>query len=70
MGSQAAKTAAQAARDGCVRAHPSGVIQQAQADLDVVGPRIATRLTLGRAMRATPLLDDLVGPVKPALQAL
>jgi predicted permease len=47
-------------------------LQQAQADLDVIGPRIASRLPEhnGQTIRATPLLDDLVGPVKPILQAL
>ena len=47
-------------------------LQQARADLDIVGPRIASRLPehAGQTIRATPLLEDLVGNVKPILQAL
>src|SRR5262249_22066174 len=47
-------------------------LQEAQADLDVVGPRIAARIAehVGWRHEARPLLDDLVGPVKPALTAL
>ena len=47
-------------------------LRQAQADLDIVGPRIAARLPehAGQTIRATPLLEDLVGSVKPVLQAL
>jgi putative ABC transport system permease protein len=45
---------------------------QANADLDRKGRIIATRLPdhQGMTMRAAPLLDDLVGPVKPVLEAL
>src|SRR3954467_390351 len=47
-------------------------LQGAKADLDVLGPRIASRLPehVGQTFAATPLLDDLVGSVKPVLQAL
>jgi putative ABC transport system permease protein len=47
-------------------------LQQAQADLDVLGPRIASRLPdhAGQKLAAVPLLDDLVGNVKPVLEAL
>jgi len=47
-------------------------LQHAQADLDVIGPRIAARLPehAGQTIRVAPLLDDLVGPVRPVLQAL
>jgi predicted permease len=46
--------------------------RDAQADLDVLGPRIFARLAehAGWRMEAQPLLEDLVGPVKPALAAL
>jgi len=45
---------------------------QANADLDRKGRVIATRHPdhKGMTMRAAPLLDDLVGPVKPVLEAL
>jgi putative ABC transport system permease protein len=47
-------------------------VQKAEAELSVLGKRIASRLPehAGRSMMAVPLLDDLVGPVKPLLQAL
>jgi putative ABC transport system permease protein len=47
-------------------------LRDAQADLDVVGPRIAARIVEHNNWRheAQPLLEDLVGPVKPALAAL
>ncbi len=46
--------------------------RQAQADLDVLGPRIASRLPdhAGWTLLAAPLLDDLVGTIRPILQAL
>jgi putative ABC transport system permease protein len=54
------------------RLKPGSSPQKAQADLDVLGPRIASRLPehSGQTLRAVPLLDDLVGSVKPILQAL
>ena len=54
------------------RLKPGLTVRDAQADLDVVGPRIAERIAehLGWKHEALPLLDDLVGPVKPALAAL
>jgi putative ABC transport system permease protein len=47
-------------------------LQQAQADLDVLAPRISGRLPEheGQTFRAQPLLENLVGSVKPVLQAL
>ena len=47
-------------------------LRTAQADLDVIAPRIFARIEehSGWHMEAQPLLDDLVGPVKPALTAL
>jgi putative ABC transport system permease protein len=47
-------------------------LAQAQADLAVVGARVAARYQehVGHSMAAAPLLDDLVGPVKPALEAM
>jgi predicted permease len=47
-------------------------LAQANADLDAKGRIIASRLPehVGLTMRAVPLLDDLVGPVKPVLEAL
>jgi putative ABC transport system permease protein len=47
-------------------------LAQAQADLAVVGARVAGRYQehVGHSMAAAPLLDDLVGPVKPALEAM
>src|SRR5437763_3082361 len=54
------------------RLKPGMSLRNAQADLALVGPRIAARLPdhAGWSQRAVPLLDDLVGPVRPALQAL
>ncbi|HET9753633.1 MAG TPA: ABC transporter permease, partial [Myxococcales bacterium] len=54
------------------RLRPGRSIREAQADLDVVGPRIFERIGehKGWKMEAQPLLEDLVGPVKPALTAL
>jgi putative ABC transport system permease protein len=55
------------------RLKPGVSERAAQADLAVLGPRIAARLLpehTGWSQRAVPLLEDLVGPVKPALQAL
>ena len=47
-------------------------LAQARADLALVGARIAGRYQehVGYSMAAAPLLDDLVGPVKPALEAM
>jgi putative ABC transport system permease protein len=47
-------------------------VREAQADLDVLAPRIHARIDEhdGWRMEARPLLDDLVGPMKPALTAL
>ncbi|MFN2546908.1 MAG: ABC transporter permease [Myxococcales bacterium] len=47
-------------------------LPQAQAELDVVGRRIAGRYAehMESSIGAVPLLDDLVGPVKPILLAL
>ena len=54
------------------RLKPGMTLQSAQADLRVAGPRIASRIPehTGWSQRAVPLLDDLVGPIKPVLQAL
>ena len=54
------------------RLKPGASVASAQADLDVLGPRIASRLPnhTGQTLRAVPLHDDLVGPVKPVLEAL
>jgi predicted permease len=54
------------------RLKPGLTLRDAQADLDVVGPQIAARIVehLGWRHEARPLLEDLVGPVKPALAAL
>jgi len=54
------------------RMKPGLSVREAQADLDVLGPRIASRLVdhTGATLRAVPLLDDLVGPVRPVLEAL
>jgi predicted permease len=54
------------------RLKPDLTLRNAQADLDVVGPRIAARIVEHNNWRheAQPLLEDLVGPVKPALAAL
>jgi predicted permease len=47
-------------------------VREAQVDLDVLGPRIYSRIEEHNGWRfeALPLLEDLVGPVKPALTAL
>src|SRR5205823_8121129 len=55
------------------RIKPGMSVRSAQADLAVVGPRIAARQLpdhTGWSQRAVPLLEDLVGPIKPVLQAL
>ena len=54
------------------RLKPGLGVRAAQADLDVLAPRIHARIGEheGWRMEAQPLLDDLVGPVKPALTAL
>jgi len=58
--------------DAFGRLKPGVSVQKAEAELSVLGKRIASRLpdNAGRSMMAVPLLDDLVGPVKPLLQAL
>jgi len=54
------------------RLKPGLELRHAQADLDVLSPRIHARIAehAGWRMEAQPLLEDLVGPVKPALTAL
>jgi predicted permease len=54
------------------RLKPGLTLRDGQADLDVVGPRIAARTVehLEWRHQAEPLLEDLVGPVRPALAAL
>jgi putative ABC transport system permease protein len=54
------------------RLKPGIGVRGAQADLDVLAPRIHARIGEhdGWGMEAQPLLEDLVGPVKPALTAL
>ncbi|HKC58509.1 MAG TPA: ABC transporter permease, partial [Myxococcales bacterium] len=54
------------------RLKPGLGVGAAQADLDVLAPRIFARLSehSGWRLEAQPLLDDLVGPLKPALTAL
>jgi putative ABC transport system permease protein len=54
------------------RLKPGLGVRGAQADLDVLAPRIHARIGEhdGWRMEAQPLLEDLVGPVKPALTAL
>ncbi|HET6981353.1 MAG TPA: ABC transporter permease [Myxococcaceae bacterium] len=54
------------------RLKPGLTVRDAQADLDVVGPEIAGRIAEHLEWRheAQPLLEDLVGPVKPGLAAL
>jgi len=51
---------------------PGASAREAQAGLDVAAPRIHAKIGEheGWRMEAQPLLDDLVGPVKPALTAL
>ncbi len=54
------------------RLKPGIGLGEAQADLEVLAPRIHSRIGEheGWRMEAKPLLEDLVGPVKPALTAL
>ena len=54
------------------RLKPGATVREAQAALDVAAPRIHAKIGEhdGWRMEAQPLLDDLVGPVKPALTAL
>jgi putative ABC transport system permease protein len=54
------------------RLKPGVAVPKAESELSVLGKRIASRLPehAGRSMMAVPLLDDMVGPVKPVLQAL
>ncbi len=54
------------------RLKPGLGVRDAQADLEVLAPRIYDRIAEHEKwrMEARPLLDDLVGPVKPALTAL
>ena len=54
------------------RLEPGASVRDAQAQLDVAAPRIDAQSAEhdGWRMEAQPLLDDLVGPVKPALTAL
>ncbi len=54
------------------RLKPGLGVREAQADLDVLAPRIHDRIEehAGWRLEAQPLLEDLVGPVKPALTAL
>ncbi|HWE25985.1 MAG TPA: ABC transporter permease [Myxococcales bacterium] len=54
------------------RLKPGLGVREAQADLDVLAPRLHGRIAEheGWHIEAQPLLEDLVGPVKPALTAL
>ncbi len=54
------------------RLKPGLSVRDAQADLDVLAPRIHSRIGehAGWRLEAQPLLEDLVGAVKPALTAL
>ncbi len=54
------------------RLKPGLGVRHAQADLDVLAPWIDARIAehTGWRLEAQPLLEDLVGPVKPALTAL
>ncbi len=54
------------------RLKPGLGVRDAQADLDVLAPRINGRIAehTGWRLEAQPLLDDLVGSIKPALTAL
>jgi predicted permease len=54
------------------RLKPGMTLQSAQADLGIVGPRIAARIPehTGWSQRAVSLHEDLVGPIKPVLEAL
>src|SRR6267143_675093 len=57
---------------GVARLKPGASVREAQAQLDVFAPRIHAQIGehAGWRMEAQPLLDDLIGPVKPALTAL
>src|SRR5712671_831461 len=57
---------------GVARLKPGASVRNAQAELDVSAPRIHAQIGEheGWRMEAQPLLDDLIGPVKPALTAL
>ena len=57
---------------GVARLKPGASVGDAQAELDVSAPRIHAQIGehAGWRMEAQPLLDDLIGPVKPALTAL
>ena len=57
---------------GVARLKPGASVRDAQAELDVLAPRIHAQIGehAGWRMEAQPLLDDLIGPVKPALTAL
>jgi len=57
---------------GVARLTPGASVRDAQAELDVSAPRIHAQIGehAGWRMEAQPLLDDLIGPVKPALTAL
>src|SRR5712671_3098989 len=57
---------------GVARLKPGASVRNAQAELDVSAPRIHAQIGEheGWRMEARPLLDDLIGPVKPALTAL
>src|SRR6267378_2472255 len=57
---------------GVARLKPGASVRDAQAQLDVSAPRIHAQIGEheGWRMEAQPLLDDLIGPVKPALTAL
>ena len=54
------------------RLQPGKSLREAQAHLDVITPRLFAKIGehAGWHMEADPLLEDLVGPVKPALTAL
>jgi hypothetical protein len=58
--------------EGVARLKPGASVRNAQAELDVWAPRIHAQIGehAGWRMEAQPLLDDLIGPVKPALTAL
>jgi hypothetical protein len=58
--------------EGVARLKPGASVRDAQAELDVWAPRIHAQIGehAGWRMEAQPLLDDLIGPVKPALTAL
>ncbi|HET7785273.1 MAG TPA: ABC transporter permease [Myxococcales bacterium] len=54
------------------RLGPGTSLAQAQADLALTGRLIMSRYEqhVGKSMTAAPLLDDLVGPVRPVLEAM